>query len=152
MAVLGSLAAGWLLQPDAGWSAPPGRGIAEVGYPALILSDGSTVRAAAGSVVYLALIALFSLASHTIVRSSAAAIGIVLGLLFVFPILAAAVTDPEWQRHLEQIAPSSAGLAIQATTGVDAIPISPWAGLGVLCLWVVGALVVAAVLLEVRDA
>jgi len=43
-------------------------------------------------------------------------------------------------------------LAIQATTGVDGLPISPWAGLGVLGLWAVGALVVGGVVLESRDA
>ena len=102
--------------------------------------------------LYLALIALLSIGIVTIVRSSAAAIGIVLGLLFVFPILAAVVTDPDWQRHLKQLAPSSAGLAIQATTGVDGLPISPWAGLGVLGLWAVGALVVGGVVLELQDA
>ena len=29
----------------------------------------------------------------------------------------------------------TAGLAIQATTGLNTLPISPWAGLGVLAAW-----------------
>jgi ABC-2 type transport system permease protein len=149
VAVLGSLLAGWLLQPG---SLMQGRDSLDVDHPVLIVVDGSTLRAGVGSVLYLALIALLSIGIVTIVRSSAGAIGIVLGLLFVFPILAAVVTDPDWQRHLKQLAPSSAGLAIQATTGVDGLPISPWAGLGVLGLWAVGALVVGGVVLESRDA
>lgn len=136
VAVLGSLAAGWLLQPD---------------QPAMNMADASSLRAAAGSVLYLALIELFSIGIVTIVRSSAAAIGIVLGVLFVLPMVAAIVTDPDWRRHLEQIAPSSAGLAIQATTGLDGLPISPWAGLGVLALWATGALALGAAVLEFRD-
>lgn len=60
----------------------------------------------------LALIALLSLGIATLVRDPAAAIGIVLGLLYLFPILLHVVTDPTWQRHLQQIAPSTAGLAI----------------------------------------
>jgi len=147
LAVLGSLVAGWLLLPGAGWQP----GTANIGFPALAIGNGPTVRAAVGSVLYLALIALFSLGIATIVRSSAAAIGIVLGVLFVFPILAAVVTDPDWQRHLKQIAPSTAGLAIQSTTGLDYLPISPWAGLGVLGLWAAGALVVGAAVLQWRD-
>ena len=67
------------------------------------------LRAAAGSVLYLALIALLSLGIATAVRDSAVAIGVVLGLLYLFPIIAA-VVRPAWQRHLEQIAPMTAGL------------------------------------------
>ena len=136
LAVVGSLAAGWLLQPD----------------PAMVLSDGSTLRAAAGSVLYLALIAIFSLGVAAMVRSSAAAIGIVLAVLFVLPILAAVITDPDWQRHLEQIAPSSAGLTIQATTNLESLAISPWSGLGVLGLWAAGALLGGGIVLQLRDA
>jgi hypothetical protein len=29
----------------------------------------------------------------------------------------------------------TAGMAIQATTGLNSLPISPWAGLGVLAAW-----------------
>jgi ABC-2 type transport system permease protein len=142
VAVLGSMVVGGLLQPS---------GAGGPGNLSLTLGDPSSLRAAGGSVLYLALIALFSLGIATIVRSSAAAIGIVLGLLFVFPILTAVVTDPDWQRHLKQIAPSSAGLAIQVTTNVDDLPISPWAGLGVLGLWAAGALLVGGIALELRD-
>ena len=116
------------------------------------LSDGSTVRAAAGSVLYLALIALLSLGIATAVRDSAAAIGIVLGLLYLFPIVASVVSNPAWHRHVQQIGPSSAGLAIQATIRLQDLPISPWAGLGVLGLWAAGALLLGGLLLAIRDA
>jgi ABC-2 type transport system permease protein len=141
-AVLGSLVMGVVLQPDrAGGAREQG----------LTLGDALSLRAAAGSVLYLGLIALFSLGVATSVRSSAVAIGIVLGLLYVFPILAAVITNPDWQRHLKQIAPSIAGLAIQATANLDDLPISPWAGLGVLGLWATGALVLGGIALELRD-
>lgn len=143
VATAGSLLVGFALLPDG--AAVPGSSVLELGYPV-------NIRAATGSVLYLGLIALLSLGIATIVRSSAAAIGIVLGLLFVLPILAAVVTDPDWQRRLEQIAPSSAGLAIQATTGQESLPISPWAGLGVLAGWAAAALLLGAVLLRLRDA
>ena len=151
LAVLGSLAASWVFRPDAGRASSPGQ-VLDDEYPALVLSDGSTFRAAVGSVLYLALIALFSLGVAAMVRSSAAAIGVVLAVLFVLPILAAVITDPDWQRHLEQIAPSSAGLAIQATTNLETLAISPWSGLGVLGLWAAGALLGGGIVLQLRDA
>ena len=80
------------------------------------------------------------------------AIGVVVGLLFLFPLIAHAVGDPDWQRHLEQIGPMTAGLAIQATIGLPSLPISPWAGLGVLAAWAAGALLAGGLLLRLRDA
>ena len=61
-------------------------------------------------------------------------------------------TDPRWQRHLEQIGPISAGLAIQATTGLRSLPLSPRAGLGVLTAWAAAALLAGGLLLRLRDA
>ncbi|HEX9539499.1 MAG TPA: ABC transporter permease [Streptosporangiaceae bacterium] len=145
IAVLGSLLAGRLILPGHGFT--PARG-----FPLLSLGDGPVLRAAAGSVLYLALIALLSLGIATAVRDSAVAIGVVLGLLYLFPIIAGVVTDPHWQRHLEQIGPMSAGLDIQATTGLSSLPLSPWAGLGVLAAWAAGALLAGGLLLRLRDA
>ena len=120
--------------------------------PSLSLEDGAVLRAAGGSVLYLALIALLAVGVATVVRDTAVAIGATLGLLYLFPMLAALATDPHWQRRLQQIGPMPAGLAIQATTGLDALPIGPWAGLGVLALWAVGLLALGTLVLEVRDA
>ncbi len=131
----------------------PGRGLGPAhGYPLLSLSDGQVLRAATGSVLYLALIGLLSLGVATAVRDAAAGIGVVLGLLYLFPIIAAAIRDPGWQRHLQQIAPMTAGLAIQATTSLNTLPIQPWAGLGVLATWSAAALSLGGLLLRLRDA
>jgi ABC-2 type transport system permease protein len=145
VAVSGSVLAGWLILPGHGFTTAHG-------YPRLALTDAPVLRAAAGSVLYLALIALLSLGVATAVRDSAAAIGIVLGLLYLVPIIAAAVTVPHWHRHLEQIAPMTAGLAIQATTSLHDLPISPWAGLGVLAAWAAAALLAGGLTLRLRDA
>ena len=122
------------------------------GYPLLSLADGPTLRAAAGSVLYLALIALLSLGVATAMRDSATAIGVVLGLLYLFPIIAAVVADPLWKRHLQQLGPMTAGLAIQATINLRSLPIGPWAGLGVLAAWAGAALLAGGLLLRLRDA
>jgi ABC-2 type transport system permease protein len=118
----------------------------------LSLADGPTLRAAVGSIIYLALIALLSLGVATIVRDSATSIGVVLGLLYLVPLLSPAIDDPNLRRLLQQIGPMSAGLAIQATTDLDDLPVSPWAGLGILTAWATAALLAGALLLRRRDA
>ena len=145
IAVLGCVLVGRLILPGNGFTSAHG-------YAALSLGDGPTLRAAAGSVLYLALVALLSLGIATAVRDPATAIGVVLGLLYLFPVIAGVVTDPHWQRHLQQIGPMTAGLAIQATTNLRGLPIGPWAGLGVLAAWAAGALLLGGVLLQRRDA
>ncbi|MFF7984333.1 hypothetical protein ACFZDK_35360 [Streptomyces sp. NPDC007901] len=102
--------------------------------------------------LHLVLVALLGLGVATAVRDSATAIGTVLGLLHLFPILAAVVTDPDWHRHLQQIGPITAGLAVQATTGRHDLPIGPWTGLGVLATWAAAALLAGLLGLRLRDA
>ncbi len=75
-----------------------------------------------------------------------------LALLYLFPIAAAVASNPHWQRQLEQIGPMTAGLYIQATVGVHALPLTPWQGLGVLALWAAGALILGGLVLRFRDA
>jgi ABC-2 type transport system permease protein len=130
-----------------------GRGFTPAnGYQLMSLGNGPDLRAACGSVLYLALVALLALGIATAVRDSAAAIGGVLALLYLFPVAAVAVIKQHWQRHLEQIGPMTAGLYIQATVGVRALPLAPWQGLGVLALWAAGALILGGLLLRFRDA
>ncbi len=85
-------------------------------------------------------------------RDCAVAIGVAPALLYLFPIVANVVSDQTWHRHLEQIGPMTAGLAIQATTGLRSLPISPWAGPGALAGWAAGAPLVGGLLLRLRDA
>ncbi|MER7134585.1 ABC transporter permease [Streptosporangium saharense] len=124
------------------------------GFPAetLDLTEGPVLRAAVGSVLYLALIALFSLGVATAVRDSATAIGVVLGLLHLFPSLILMVSDADWQRLLWRISPMNAGLAVQSTTDLTGLPLPPWTGLGVLAAWAAVALLGGGLLLRTRDA
>jgi ABC-2 type transport system permease protein len=142
---VGSVLAGRLILPGHGFTAAHG-------YPALSLAHGPVLRAAAGTALYLALIALLSLGVAAGVRDAATAVGVVLGLLYVFPIIAAVVGAPSWHRHLEQIAPMTAGLAIQNTTALRSAPIAPWPGLGVLAAWAAAALLAGTLPLRLRDA
>jgi ABC-2 type transport system permease protein len=143
--VLASVLAGRLILSGHGFSAAHG-------YLPLSLGNGPVLRAACGSVLYLALIALLSLGVATAVRETAVAIGLILGLLYVFPVVTSVITNQHWQRHLEQIGPMTAGLYIQATTGLRSLPLTPWQGLGVLAAWAAGALLVGGLVLRFRDA
>jgi ABC-2 type transport system permease protein len=142
---LGSVLFGRLLLPGNGFTP-------EHGYRSLSLVDSMTLRAAGGSVLYLGLIAMLSLGVAVLIRDTAVAIGAVLGLLYLFPIVATMVTSTSWKRHLQQISPTNAGLAIQNTLDLHNPPLGPWAGLGVLTLWAAGALLVGWLVLRLRDA
>jgi ABC-2 type transport system permease protein len=144
LGVAGCLLAGRLLLPAAGLDPAHGYALVSIGH-------GPTLRAAAGSVLYLVLIALLALGIATAIRDTAVSVGAVLALLYLPPLLAQVVSDP-LRRHIQQIAPATAGLAIQATTNLRNLPIAPWAGLGVLAAWAAASVLVAGVLLRRRDA
>ncbi|MEV4161221.1 ABC transporter permease [Nonomuraea dietziae] len=145
VAVLGCVLTGRLILPGNGFVPAHGQAL-------LSLADGPTLRAACGSVLYLALVALLSLGVATAVRDSATAIGVVFGLLYAFSVLPFMVADPDWQTLLWRISPMNAGLAVQVTTNVSGLPLSPWAGLGVLAAWAGVALLGGGLLLRRRDA
>jgi ABC-2 type transport system permease protein len=143
LAVAGAAIAGRLILPGHGFT--PAHGYAS-------LTSATDLRAAVGAVVYLTLVALFSLGLAAAVRDSAAAIGLVLGVLYLFPLAADLISNPTLTRHLDQIGPLPAGLDAQATIGLKALPLTPWQGLGVVALWTAGALLLGALALKSRDA
>jgi len=145
VAVLGSLLVARLVLPGNGYTAAHG-------VPPPSLADGPTLRAAAGSVLYLALVALLALGVAAMLRDAAAAVGAVLALLYLLPVLLTVVSDPDWERRIRQLGPMAAGLAVQVTRDVDGLPIGPWKGLGVLACWAAGALLLGGLLLHRRDA
>ena len=142
-AVAGAALAGRLILPGHGFT--PAHGYAS-------LTSATDFRAAAGAVMYLTLVALLSLGLAAAVRDSAASIGLVLGVLYLFPLAANVISNPPLARHLQQIGPLPAGLDAQATTGLKNLPLTPWQGLGVVVLWTAGALLLGALVLKFRDA
>jgi ABC-2 type transport system permease protein len=145
VSLLGSLAAARGILPGNGFTAANG-------YPPLSLGDGSTIRAYGGTVLYLALIGLLSLGVGMLVRHTAAALGTVLAVLFVLPIVAQFVNNAHVRELLGKYSPMSAGLAIQATRHIGDLPVGPWAGLGVLAGYAAAAIFLGAVTFAVRDA
>jgi ABC-2 type transport system permease protein len=145
LGVAGSLAAGRMLLPGNGLSAANG-------YAVLSLGNGTDLRAFSCAAAYLVLIALMALGVATAVRNSGAAIGVVLGLLFLFPIITGVISDHTLARHLDQLSPMAAGLDAQTTIGVAGLPLTPWQGIGVVALWAFGALILGGLVLRFRDA
>ena len=131
----------------------PGHGFtAARGFPALSLASGLALRPEVGSVLYLALIALLSLGVATMMRDTAVAIGTVLGILYLFPLILSFVSNAKWQHRIERWTPTNAGLNIQVTSDLKHLAISPWAGLGVLALWAIAALLAGGLVMRLRDA
>lgn len=145
IATAGCLIAGRLLLPGAGLD--PAHG-----YALISLDHTATLRAAAGTVIYLTLIGLLALGIATIIRDTAVSIGTVFALLYLPPIAAQLIQDPTWRRHIQQVAPMTAGLAIQATRNLHNLPIAPWTGLSVLAAWAAAALLAGGLLMRLRDA
>ncbi len=143
LAVAGAALAGRLILPGHGFT--PAHGYAS-------LTSATDLRAAVSAVLYLTLIALLSIGLAAAVRESAVGLGLVLGVLYLFPLAAAVIPNPALARHLQQIGPLPAGLDAQATIGVHSLPLTPWQGLGVVALWTVGALLLGALVLKFRDA
>ncbi|MEU3612423.1 ABC transporter permease [Streptomyces sp. NPDC006872] len=145
LGVLGSLLVGRLVLPGNGFTA-------EAGYPPPSLTDGPTLRAAVGSMVYLGLIALLALGVAALVRDTAGAITTVLALLYAFPVLVEVVSSGKWRERLQEWGPVSAGMAVQATRNLDRLPIGPWPGLGVLAAYAAAALLAGGLAFRFRDA
>lgn len=97
--------------------------------------------------LYLAAIAVFSVSVATVVRHVVAALIAVLVLLVVLPPLLSSIAALE---ITADFTPTYAGRRIISDFPTLA-ELSPWAGFGVLLLWVVVATVGAASLLKVRD-
>ena len=107
----------------------PGRGFTVAhGYTPLSLGEGPLLRAAVRVGPLPGADRAAGLGIATAVRDSAVAIGLVLALLYLFPIVSSVVGNQHWQRHLEQLGPMTAGLYIQATVGVKGPAAHPLAG------------------------
>ncbi|ANZ16235.1 ABC transporter permease [Streptomyces noursei] len=115
------------------------------------LGDPGVLRAVIGGGLYMAMMALFSMAVATMLRSPMLSLGILMPFFFlVSSILGNVSATQKVGRYL----PDQAGSRImQVVTPVnDATPYGPWGGFTIMVGWTVAALVVGYVLLNRRDA
>ncbi len=138
-----------------------GRGRGTYVFPA---SWPTELRVVAGTAALLAVTAVLALALGTLLRRSAAAVTIVIAaivlpyILAVGSILPVSVTDwllrvtPAAAFAVQQAAPRYPQVTALYTPGSSYFPLTPWAGLTVLCGYAALALGLALVLLRRRDA
>jgi ABC-2 type transport system permease protein len=115
------------------------------------LSDPGVLRAVVGGGLYMAMLGLFALALGGIIRHTAAAITGVIGFVLVLAPLASLLPG-SLGKHVHAYLPSEAGHLIAQARQTPTDLLTPWQGYGVFALWTVVLLVVAAVLLQRRDA
>jgi ABC-type transport system involved in multi-copper enzyme maturation permease subunit len=120
-------------------------------YPHPSLADPTVLRALVGAALFLAVLAVFSLGVGLILRRSARAITLVVGLVLVPQIVASFVPSFEVEKWIYRLTPA-AGVAIQQTRVRFDTAITPWGGFAVLCAYAAAALVVAVWLVRRRDA
>ena len=121
------------------------------GYPEVTLADGEALRAVLGTAFYLTALALLTLGLTALVRRTAVAISVVLGLLLVPPI-AAGLLPERAADVVMSLSPAGAGLALQQTvTRDDNVPIAPLTGLLVLAAYALVSVAAAAWLIRRRD-
>lgn len=119
-------------------------------YPIVSMIDAAAIRALAGTALYLTLLALFAVGIAGVVRHTAAAMTLVVGLVLVPTVVMGFFTGAP-RELLQHVAPA-AGLAIQITSDrYDTPPLGPWGGLGVTAAWTAAALLAAAWAIGHRD-
>jgi ABC-2 type transport system permease protein len=115
------------------------------------LGDPGVLRAVAGLGFYLSAMALVGLAVGALVRHVAGAVAATLGLVLVASGLGELIPGRIGERVSASL-PANAGQLILSSGETPGDLLSPWQGIGVLALWVVVLLALAAWLLRRRDA
>ena len=101
--------------------------------------------------MYLVVLGLFALAIGGLIRHTAAAILIVIGVVIVVPPLVSLIPGTI-ANHVHGYLPTIAGELVAQTTQQPGDVLSAWQGFGVFCAWTVVLLVACGWLLVRRDA
>ncbi|MFG2878193.1 ABC transporter permease [Streptomyces sp. NPDC048337] len=113
----------------------------------------NVLRSVIGAGVYMALLALFCMGVAAMLRSSVAAISI---LIPFFLIVSTVLMGFEATRTVGQYLPGNAGSRIMQVVpnafGGPETPYGPWAGLGIMVLWVLASVIGGLLVLRKRDA
>jgi ABC-2 type transport system permease protein len=118
--------------------------------PQAALGDPGVARAVVGAGLYLAVLAVLSVAAGTLLRHSAAAITGMVAVLFVLPGIAQALPD-SWRHPVTEFWPTQAGSQLLSVYH-SAHTLQPWPGFGVMCLFVAIVYAIAWMMLNRRDA
>jgi ABC-2 type transport system permease protein len=127
-----------------------GQSILSSGQLDTTLRQPGTARAVLGAALYLAAVGLFGLGLGALLRSTAAAVGALFGLLFAPQILVGFLPS-SWSDHLYGYLPAPAGIAVTSARP-DPTALAPWTGFSVFCLYTAVLLALAAWRLRGSDA
>ncbi|MER5885564.1 ABC transporter permease [Streptomyces sp. NPDC001941] len=128
-------------------------GQALLGEHRTTLGADNVLRAVIGGGLYLGLIALFSMGVAMMLRSSMLSLGILVPFFFLISnILSAVPVAEKVARYFPDRAGSQILQVVPDAMGSDEAPYGPWAGLGIMVLWVIAALLGGLLLLRKRDA
>jgi ABC-type transport system involved in multi-copper enzyme maturation permease subunit len=118
--------------------------------PHAALGDPGAARAVVGGGLYLAALAVLSVAAGALLRHPAAAIAAMMAVVLVLPLIAEALPD-SWRNPVTELWPTQAGNQITSVYH-SAHTLQPWPGFGVMCLFVAIVYAIAWTLLDRRDA
>ncbi|MFG3395228.1 MULTISPECIES: ABC transporter permease subunit [Streptomyces] len=117
------------------------------------LGEENVLRAVFGAGIYMGLIAIFSMGAAAIMRSSVLSICV---LVTLFLLISNILTLVPYAKDVIKYFPDRAGMRIMQVVpeamGSDPTPYGPWAGLGIMVLWVLAAVLGGFLVLKNRDA
>jgi ABC-type transport system involved in multi-copper enzyme maturation permease subunit len=122
--------------------------------PHAVLSQPGVLRAVIGGGLFLTVLGLFALGLGTIVRHSAAAITVFVGIFFVIPLIVEALPS-SIKDAVGKYLPDNIGATMTTVKQgflTDVPTFSPWASFGLLCAYAAAALIIGGVLMAKRDA
>ncbi|GAA4224772.1 ABC-type transport system involved in multi-copper enzyme maturation permease subunit [Streptosporangium album] len=127
---------------------------AALGPHGVSLGTAEVALTATGACLYLTAICLFAMGVAAMSRSATSSLGILLPLLFLG---SQGLGNVPGLKPFAQYLPDQAGMVIMHLTGPPGDPrfsrdYGPWAGMGILSLWVAAALVGGYLVLRRRDA
>ncbi len=118
--------------------------------PTASLGDAAVTRAVIGAGLLMSALALLAVATGALLRHSAAGIAAMVTVALVLPGIAQAL-PASWQNPINKFWPTGAGSQITNVTRASHT-LGPWAGFGLLCLFVAIVYFAAWAMLERRDA
>jgi ABC-2 type transport system permease protein len=116
------------------------------------LSGTDVLRATVGAGLYLMVFGLLAMGIGALVRHTAAGISIAVAAAFVLPILSGLLPSSSPWDYINAYLPQQAGSQVYLIHPPSPNLLSAWEGLGVLCIWALVLLGLAAYFLDKRDA
>jgi len=132
-----------------------GQAILKGSTPYATLGTPGALRAVVGTGLYLTVLGLFALGLAAILRHTAGAISVFVGVLLILPLILQALPESIIEK-VGRYLPANIGVSMTSTlpNPEQAIskPFPPWVGFGVLCAYAAAALLVGGWLMVRRDA